>query len=326
MMYKGFKVTVQKYPPPLPLAWAFFPVRRNTAAHLHQVHYRAIWGSQSFGGAVSLAGLLLLWPFFMIRHILDATRRNGDMVLARTGKSKLLPDRRAVMADSAFRLPAALLLHAGTVPAGTAPARGRLCPSLCGQGQPLPHGEAGHPFAADRQGRLCRLLRRARFARRSHPGLAQRRQVVEAGFAGLPPRDLFIKRTTGRGGARAELWRYENGRYHAPDGASLDHDALLAHLLALSAREAYVVQVRQINHPVIADLSPSALATVRLLTLIDEKGQAEPVRALFRMGASKDSIVDNFHAGGIAAPVDLATGRLGLGDGFWSRPQRRLAG
>jgi len=60
------------------------------------------------------------------------------------------------------------------------------------------------------------------------------------------------------------------------------------------------------------------LATLRVLTCLDEEGRPQIVGAALRMAVGGNTTVDNFHAGGIAAPVELETGRLGcasnLGD------------
>ncbi|MBV5325966.1 MAG: hypothetical protein J0626_12300, partial [Rhodospirillaceae bacterium] len=53
------------------------------------------------------------------------------------------------------------------------------------------------------------------------------------------------------------------------------------------------------------------LATIRIVTSRNEAGQYEVTNAAFRMPRVIGSAVDNFHAGGIAAAVDIATGRLG---------------
>lgn len=144
---------------------------------------------------------------------------------------------------------------------------------------------------------------------------------IESGlFDRLPANDLFVKRKRGRGGARAELWFHDKGSYHTRSGKCLDSAALMERFLILSHREPYMIQIRQLNHPDIADLSPGALATVRQVTMINEQGDIEAVRALFRMGISADSVVDNFHAGGIAAPIDLVTGELGPATDFGLAP------
>jgi hypothetical protein len=66
-----------------------------------------------------------------------------------------------------------------------------------------------------------------------------------------------------------------------------------------------------VNHPDIADLSTGALATVRAVTCRNERGEFEVTNASFRMGQGRTSIVDNFHAGGIVAKIDLRTGEVG---------------
>jgi len=140
------------------------------------------------------------------------------------------------------------------------------------------------------------------------------------GDVALPAADLFIKRRNGRGGSQSHLMIYADGLYRASDGASFDHDSMLRHVAELSRVEPYIVQIRERNHPDIAEFSPQALATVRVVTAINESGEPEAVRAVFRMGPLKDSVVDNFHAGGIAAPVDLATGRLGQATDYGLAP------
>jgi hypothetical protein len=62
------------------------------------------------------------------------------------------------------------------------------------------------------------------------------------------------------------------------------------------------------------NLYPETLNTIRVLTLWP--GDADRpflARAVQRMGVSATVPVDNFTAGGIVAPIDLASGRLGLG-------------
>jgi hypothetical protein len=87
-------------------------------------------------------------------------------------------------------------------------------------------------------------------------------------------------------------------------------------VLEQSKQGDYLIQPRLMNHPDIVDLTPGALSTVRLLTILNEQGEPEAVNAAFRMAISRTSAVDNFHAGGIAAAVDLATGTLGAATGL----------
>jgi hypothetical protein len=143
-----------------------------------------------------------------------------------------------------------------------------------------------------------------------------------AGDGDLPATDVFIKRVFGKGGARAERWNWiGGGRYRSTRGAECDAAALLEHATALSQREAYILQPAVTNHPDLADLTVGALATVRILTCRDERGGYEATNASFRTSINPKSPVDNLHAGGITASVDLATGRLGQASDLGQGPR-----
>lgn len=124
-------------------------------------------------------------------------------------------------------------------------------------------------------------------------------------------RDLFVKPLAGRGGKGAERWDLKFGRYCNPAGQSLDRAKLVAVLKQRSLAEPLIVQPRFASHPALGNLSNGALTTVRLLTCLDERGQPELVGAAMRMAIGRNRTVDNLHAGGIAAAVDLAAGTLG---------------
>jgi hypothetical protein len=72
----------------------------------------------------------------------------------------------------------------------------------------------------------------------------------------------------------------------------------------------YVVRRSVTNHPDLADLSPGALSTVRVLSCLDENGAPEILYAVLRMASRTGGVVDNFHAGGIASRVDVHSGEL----------------
>jgi hypothetical protein len=143
-------------------------------------------------------------------------------------------------------------------------------------------------------------------------------KVANVGDGALPEgRDLFVKKIEGRGGIGAELWLAQShGRYRSSRGEESTVEDLVIRVLKYSKQGDYLIQPRMINHPEIADLTPGALSTVRLLTILNEQGEPEAVNAAFRMAISKSSAVDNFHAGGIAASVDMATGILGPATGL----------
>jgi hypothetical protein len=65
-----------------------------------------------------------------------------------------------------------------------------------------------------------------------------------------------------------------------------------------------------INHMALRDLGNGALATLRILTCLDEQDRPEIVAAMLRMAVGRNRTVDNLHAGGIAAQVALTSGIL----------------
>lgn len=167
------------------------------------------------------------------------------------------------------------------------------------------------------------LSDKAAFARRCHehsvaavPALATvhqgRVQRLDGAASGLPPCDLFLKPLRGAGGRGASRWTYgPDGRYHGNRGTVLDEAGLIEYVAGLSGTEDYVVRKCVSNHHSLTVLAGSALSTVRVVTCLDENGRPEVTHAVLRMASSADVVVDNFHAGGIAAAVDLATGVLG---------------
>jgi hypothetical protein len=127
----------------------------------------------------------------------------------------------------------------------------------------------------------------------------------------LPPRDLFIKIKLGRGGRGAEKWSYVDGTFRDAAGQRFTATELSEYQMRRSALEKRVVEYCLTNHHALGDLNLGALATARILTVRDEHGGIEATDAVFRMPQRPGAQVDNIHAGGIAAPVDIATGRLG---------------
>lgn len=126
---------------------------------------------------------------------------------------------------------------------------------------------------------------------------------------GLPHCDLFLKPLSGSGGRGAAVWRYlKNGSYRNASTGVLNESDFMQYLVALSEREPYVGRLLVSNHPELAKLSPGALSSIRVVSCLDENNDPEVTHAVLRMARSAESVVDNFHAGGIAAAVDLDTG------------------
>jgi hypothetical protein len=137
----------------------------------------------------------------------------------------------------------------------------------------------------------------------------------------LPSEDLFVKPRSGSGGHRMERWDVAgDGLYCNSKGQTLDRDQLTAMLIEKSLRDDFLIQPRLANHPDLDDISNGALATVRLLTIRNEEGRAEATNAAFRMAVGGNSVVDNFHQGGLATAVDLETGRIGEASDLGASP------
>ncbi|MCZ6783551.1 MAG: hypothetical protein O7G30_09600 [Proteobacteria bacterium] len=128
----------------------------------------------------------------------------------------------------------------------------------------------------------------------------------------LPRADLVLKPARGCGGREISRWDHRGGDAYrnVVSGVDLSGDALLERLYGRSRGRDWLVQPRLLNHPELVDLSTGALCTVRVGTCLDEAGRPEVYAAAFRMPV-RSPVVDNFHKGGLASPVDLKTGELG---------------
>lgn len=74
----------------------------------------------------------------------------------------------------------------------------------------------------------------------------------------------------------------------------------------------FIVQERVVGHPYAVELYPGSLNTLRVITIRDEPGGEPRVAvAVQRIGREGTGPLDSFSAGGMAAAVDLSTGRLG---------------
>ena len=146
------------------------------------------------------------------------------------------------------------------------------------------------------------------------------RQPLKGGSEALPEADLFVKPRSGSGGHRMEGWVFRGrGRYRTAQGGGMTGPPPVGTPARQSLKDDYLVQPRLANHPALDDISNGALATARLLTCRNERGVPEAAAAAFRM-AIGNSVVDNFHQGGLATQVNLATGEIGIASDIGVRP------
>jgi hypothetical protein len=282
------------------------------ADQLRRAYAAYYWWPTNVADAAELIAALLLWPVCLLVGAVWFTLRNGRTISQRCGK----PPARQFVEQLAAYFTAGVLppwyyifqLHDGD---GTRRARRFLhrCETKRGVFRLL----------TDRGPNASPLQDKPSFARRCRQhGLAAPAtcavlgRTAEVRRSHLPQRDLFVKPARGRGGKGAERWDYcGGGRYRGPAGEVLDGDALITRLRSRPAAERWLIQPRLKVHPSIADLSNGALSTVRAVTCLDEHNRPELVAAVLRMAIGANRTVDNIHAGGIAAGIDLATGELG---------------
>jgi len=131
--------------------------------------------------------------------------------------------------------------------------------------------------------------------------------------ATLPLADLFSKPADLAGGRGAARWRYLGpDRYAGADGAERTATELLTELGRQAAELARPVLVQEClrNHPDLTALTAGGLCTMRMVTIRPVGAEPELALAIYRMPVG-DAAADNFDQGGLAAGVDVATGRLG---------------
>ena len=288
---------------------------RSPERVIRRAYSRRYWRPQSWADGSQLALALLFWPFALAGLQIAFTVKNGREI-ARRGRS--IPGQ---LLDQ-FRL----YLTAGVLPPWyyifelyrrpeTANARDYFYRWESKAGvMPLLRQGARQP--------VSELNDKARFAAhcrdhqiRTAPVLAVVRgddahiMASDADF----DTDLFVKPVTGRGGEGAQRWDRDaaSGLYRAPDGECVTPGELLGRLRAKSLASPMLVQQRLQNHAALEMLNNGALSTVRVLTCLNEKGQPEIIGAAARMAIGANHVVDNLHAGGIAAAVDARTGTLG---------------
>jgi len=318
------------YAPPPGLLWSFLPGDGSSASFLHRFYCREIWRERGAWARLRLLAVLLLWPVASVGTMAWFTWLNGAAIARRTGKSRIrqvleqlrlaggydvLPPWYYIfeLYDDAARLRAREYLHRFETKGGLFRFVKR---NQGGQRTPLADKlkfaswcrDWGIPTAP-----VLLAADRGEFPPELQPAGAREPR--------LPDADLFVKPMSGRGGSGAQRWSFEaDGRYRDGRGTVLGHAELLAHIRKLSLSRPCIVQPRLVNDPEIADLANGALSTVRVLTIENERGEFEATHAVLRMALGSDATVDNFHAGGIAAPVDLRTGVLGRATDIGLRP------
>ena len=313
--------------PPLPLLWAWARGNGGWASQIHKRYLRALWREHSVLGKAGLLLGLLAWPPVVLAMAAWSTALNGGAIRRQSGKgvTRQVAEQLWFAARHGVLPPWYYMFELFD------PGQQAKAPHYIHRFE-LKNGllqilRRGVPVArrTPTQNKIAFVKRCAKAGIRTLPHLAilkaGRLQVSGAMRPQLFTQDLFVKPSRGRGGEGAGLWQLSPEGYRLQDGAPLSPQQLVQHLAEVSKRTTLLVQPRARNHAAIADLSNGALCTARIVTMRTESGGHEAVCALFRMAVGDNRLVDNFHAGGIAAPIDVATGTLGAATDWGLRPR-----
>jgi hypothetical protein len=152
--------------------------------------------------------------------------------------------------------------------------------------------------------RDCVLMDKVAFYRRCataglpHPEVAAILRDGAVEVVGALDGPLLLKPARGEGGRGVAF-------VEVTDEAAL-------HRLARGRRGTWIVQRRLSSYRALRPLALGALSTARITTILNEAGVPEPVSAVLRLASDPMAEVDNMKAGGLLAPIDLATGALGI--------------
>ncbi|GAA3890127.1 hypothetical protein GCM10022276_06470 [Sphingomonas limnosediminicola] len=290
---------------PIALLW-FGPAGDDSSDPLQAAFAWRYWHPSGMGEWSELVTAMLVWPIAVLLAALWFSAKNGAVVRRRYGK----PLTKQFLEQLRFYFSAGVLppwyyifsLHdAGDRRALTFIQRFETKPCYF----PLLKPRKGSPlndkarFADYCTQHGIRCVRTLIHLKGEHPGTP------------LPDKDLFVKPCTGRGGRGAERWdRIAPRTYANTCGEQLTGRQLLERLIARSRQEPLIVQLRMRAHRDLLSLTAGALPTIRVLTCLNAEHEPEVMAAMLRTSFGHNVTVDNLHAGGIGALVDLESGHL----------------
>lgn len=305
------------YPPPF-IFGRRVPPLDTAAGRVHRICNSVLWSSRDLiGWAMNLA-LIATWPFVAAARSIKAIRSLGGVVQNATGKTKAEQFLEQMSLAFHHRIPPIYYyvyeIHRN------------------GRRWPVGHYLMRHETKeiafrllyprATKFSTPTPLKNKLEFAHKCTTHGLPHAETIMAFSNGkavsgpeycdhLPMKDVFVKPALGKGGIGCQRWNAVFGTFRNMAGDYLTEAELLTQVAQLSESEPYLIQHVLKNHSAISDLSVGALCTVRILTFRNEKGGFEVTNAVLRMAVDRYSSVDNFYAGGIAANVDIKTGRLG---------------
>lgn len=312
-----YRTRILNCPPPHML-WIMRRRAETNASFIHRAYCRALWRERGFLGRLRLLVWYLAWPPLFAFTCIWVTILNGRAIARRTGKSVARQVMEQLIVAWQFGcLPPSYYMF-----------------ELFDDRLRAHAGDYLHRFEI--KGGIYRLMKSEAI-----PNIGKKNKFTDRCKANdlpvpeihlihrvgdpitalqLPPGDLFIKPVHSEGGTGAEAWLIEaDGRYRSlADDECLSQTALVERIKA--SDQDVMIQTRLLNHEAIRDLSNGALMTVRLITLLNERGAYEATHAGLRMAIGANRLVDNSHAGGIIATIDMKSGRLGRASDIGLRP------
>lgn len=275
---------------------------------------REFWTKGAPSGLMDLALALVLWPAIVVGLAVWLTSRNGAIVARRTGRpaARQFLDQLRLYAAAGALPPWYYAFDLFERPRGSA-ARGFIyrCESKGGILALLKERRPPRSIVSDKV-IFAEHCRRCSVPTIPVIAAARNGRVDWAGDEDDLRRDWFVKPIDGKGGRGIERWDYDgDDRFRGAGGETVQRAELVKRIAARSVDRPLFVQPRIASHPELQDLSNGALSTVRALTCLNEHGEPELHGAVLRMAVGGNHVVDNFHAGGIAAAIDLETGLLG---------------
>ena len=289
----------------LPIATAVIFNAQETD-RLRSEFAKRYWHPESPSEWVELIAALAFWPFVVASASIWSTARNGAVIRKRYGKSITVQLKEQIFFYFRFGVLAPWYYIFSLHDDGANRAKSylhRFETKTCyfkllkhKKGTPLTNKPRFAEYCASHNIRCVQTL--ATFFG-TDPGQS------------LPDCDLFIKPIAGRGGRGAERWDLSGpSTFIGPAGERLGKSELVDRLVQRSKRTAVLVQKRLNPHPDLVSLTSGALPTLRVLTCLNEEDEPEVAAAMMRTSFGANRTVDNLHAGGIGALVEVDSGKL----------------
>ncbi len=117
------------------------------------------------------------------------------------------------------------------------------------------------------------------------------------------PENIICKRSNGQAGKNIFKFNViqKNNSFYIGNLSTLEFHNFL------SENKLDLIEINIKQHPLLKNLHPESLNTIRVISIIDKNNDINILGAILRIGTN-NSIIDNFSANGIAAKISLESG------------------